>query len=74
MIDEDSELIVVGALKQTIDSVGINMTLEKTETEKMLVKLFDYSINFDQALGEPRLRKDSPEEFQDPEGPAAVGF
>jgi hypothetical protein len=74
LIDEDSELIVVGALKQTMDSVGINMTLEKTETEKMLVKLFDYSINFDQALGEPRLRKDSPEEFQDPKGPAAVGF
>tara|TARA_Y100000588_G_C14140394_1_gene875783 strand:- start:260 stop:412 length:153 start_codon:yes stop_codon:yes gene_type:complete len=50
------------------------MTLEKTETEKMLVKLFDYSNNFDQAFGEPRLSKDSPEEFQDPEGPAAVGF
>ncbi len=64
----------VGALKQTIDSVGIDMTLEKSETEQMLVKLFHYSINFDQAFDEPRLSKDSPVKFQEPEGSAAVGY
>ena len=53
----------VGALKQIIDSVGIDMTLEKTETENILVKLFNYSINFDQAFGESRLNKEPLEEF-----------
>ena len=47
-----------------------------TETEQMLVELLDYSIDFGQGylFGEPRLSKEPPEEFQDPEEAAAANF
>mgnify|MGYP003339569298 FL=1 len=50
--------------------------VEKIETEQMLVELLDYSIDFGQGylFGEPRLSKEPPEEFQDPEDMAAASF
>ena len=74
--DPDGGLAGVGALKQTMDSAGIDLIVEKIETEQMLVELLDYSIDFGQGylFGEPRLSKEPPEEFQDPEEAAAANF
>ena len=76
LIDPDGGLAGVGALKQTMDSAGIDLIVEKIETEQMLVELLDYSIDFGQGylFGEPRLSKEPPEEFQDPEEAAAANF
>jgi cyclic-di-GMP phosphodiesterase TipF (flagellum assembly factor) len=59
-----------------MDSAGIDLIVEKIETEQMLVELLEYSIDFGQGylFGEPRLSKEPPEEFQDPEEAAAAGF
>ena len=74
--DPDGGLAGVGALKQTMDSAGIDLVVEKIETEQMLVELLDYSIDFGQGylFGEPRLSKEPPEEFQDPEEAAEANF
>lgn len=76
LIDPDGGLAGVGALKQNLDTAGIDLIVEKIETEQMLVELLDYSIDFGQGylFGEPRLSKEPPEEFQDPEEAAAAGF
>lgn len=63
----------VATLKQTMDAAGIDLIVEKIETEQMLVELLDYSIDFGQGylFGEPRLSKDPPEAFQE-DGEIAV--
>ena len=42
----------------------------------LLVELLEYNIDFGQGylFGEPRLSKEPPEEFQDPEEAAAAGY
>ncbi len=44
-------------LKQMLDEAGIDLIVEKIETEQMLVELLDYNIDFGQGylFGEPRL-------------------
>lgn len=76
LIDPDGGLAGVGALKQSMDAADIDLIVEKIETEQMLVELLDYSIDFGQGylFGEPRLSKEPPEEFQDPEDAAAASF
>ena len=76
LIDPDGGLAGVGALKQTLDSAGIDLIVEKIETEQMLVELLEYSIDFGQGylFGEPRLSKEPAEEFQDPEDAIAASF
>jgi cyclic-di-GMP phosphodiesterase TipF (flagellum assembly factor) len=65
--DSDGGLAGVGAIKQTMDAAGIDLIVEKIETEQMLVELLDYSIDFGQGylFGEPRLSKELPDAFQD---------
>ena len=72
--DGDDVLASVSSLKQTMDAAGIDLIVEKIETEQMLVELLDYSIDFGQGylFGEPRLSKEPPEEFQDTD--AVSGF
>ena len=43
---QDAE--IVGALKRTLDEAGINLIVERIETEQMLVELADYRIDFGQ--------------------------
>lgn len=75
LIDPEGGLAGVGALKQMMDNAGIDLIVEKIETEQMLVELLEYSIDFGQGylFGEPRLSKEPPEEFLDPEE-AAAGY
>ncbi|MBT5812178.1 MAG: EAL domain-containing protein [Rhodospirillaceae bacterium] len=62
---DDAE--VVRALKRTLDEAGIDLIVEKIETEQVLVELSDYRIDFGQGylFGEPRISEDPPEIFQE---------
>ena len=50
----------IQALKRRLDGAGIDLIVEKIETEQMLVELLDYNIDFGQGylFGEPRLSQD----------------
>lgn len=76
LIDPDGTLAGIGALKRNLDTAGIDLIVEKIETEQMLVELLEYNIDFGQGylFGEPRLSKEPPEEFLDPEEAAAAGY
>ncbi|HEU0072133.1 MAG TPA: EAL domain-containing protein [Alphaproteobacteria bacterium] len=52
--------IAVHALKRDMDRNGIDMIVEKIETDATLVELLDHNIDFGQGylFGEPRLSKD----------------
>ena len=52
--------IAVRALKHDMDRFGIDMIVEKIETDATLVELLDHNIDFGQGylFGEPRLSKD----------------
>jgi cyclic-di-GMP phosphodiesterase TipF (flagellum assembly factor) len=52
----------IQALKRRLDDAGIDLIVEKIETEQMLVELLDYNIDFGQGylFGEPRLSQDPP--------------
>jgi cyclic-di-GMP phosphodiesterase TipF (flagellum assembly factor) len=52
----------IAALKRRLDSAGIDLIVEKIETEQMLIELLDYNIDFGQGylFGEPRLSHDPP--------------
>jgi cyclic-di-GMP phosphodiesterase TipF (flagellum assembly factor) len=52
----------IQALKRRLDGAGIDLIVEKIETEQMLVELLDYNIDFGQGylFGEPRLSQDPP--------------
>ena len=54
-------------LKQVIDGPGIDLIVEKIETEQTLSELLDYNINFGQGylFGEPRLSKGEPAQVQE---------
>lgn len=73
LINPEGGLAGVGALKQMMDNAGIDLIVEKIETEQMLVELLEYSIDFGQGylFGEPRLSKEPPGKFLDPEEAAA---
>ena len=51
------------ALKQRLDATGIDLIVEKIETEQMLVELLEFNIDYGQGylFGEPRLSQDPPE-------------
>ncbi|PPR64235.1 MAG: Cyclic di-GMP phosphodiesterase YfgF [Alphaproteobacteria bacterium MarineAlpha4_Bin2] len=51
------------ALKRRLDSAGIDLIVEKIETEKMLLELLDYNIDYGQGylFGEPRKSQDPTE-------------
>lgn len=48
------------ALKAALDRHGIDLIVEKVESEKTLVELLDFQIDFGQGylFGEPRVSKD----------------
>lgn len=50
------------ALKQEVDRRGIDLIVERIETEATLVELLDFNIDFGQGylFGEPRLSKEPP--------------
>ncbi|MEC7573854.1 MAG: EAL domain-containing protein, partial [Pseudomonadota bacterium] len=52
----------VKGLKRRLDIAGVDLIVEKIETEQMLVELLDYDIDFGQGylFGEPRLSQDPP--------------
>lgn len=52
----------VSALKRRLDAAGVDLIVEKIETEQMLVELLDFNIDFGQGylFGEPRLSQDPP--------------
>lgn len=54
-------------LKQAIDGPGIDLIVEKIETEQMLSELMDYNIDFGQGylFGEPRLSKGEPAQAEE---------
>jgi cyclic-di-GMP phosphodiesterase, flagellum assembly factor TipF len=58
---------IVRALKRTLDEAGVDLIVEKIETEQMLVELADYRIDFGQGylFGEPRISQDPPDVFQE---------
>jgi cyclic-di-GMP phosphodiesterase TipF (flagellum assembly factor) len=58
---------MVRATKRALDDAGIDLIVEKIETEQMLVELSDYRIDFGQGylFGEPRISQDPPEVFQE---------
>ncbi|MBL4720119.1 MAG: EAL domain-containing protein [Alphaproteobacteria bacterium] len=58
---------IVRATKQSLDDVGIDLIVEKIETEQMLAELSDFRIDFGQGylFGEPRISQDPPEAFQE---------
>ena len=53
---------VIG-LKRRLDSAGIDLIVEKIETEQMLLELLDYNIDFGQGylFGEPRKSQEPPD-------------
>ncbi len=54
-------------LKQVIDGPGIDLIVEKIETEQTLSELLDYNIDFGQGylFGEPRLSKGEPAQAEE---------
>ena len=62
---QDAE--IVRALKRTLDEAGINLIVEKIETEQMLVELADYQIDFGQGylFCEPHISQNPPDVFQE---------
>ena len=55
-IGEDALSEHVIGLKRRLDSTGIDLIVEKIETEQILLELLDYNIDFGQGylFGEPR--------------------
>lgn len=55
-----AEAAELRALKQTLDGRGIDLIVDRIETEATLVELLDFNIDFGQGylFGEPRLSKD----------------
>jgi cyclic-di-GMP phosphodiesterase TipF (flagellum assembly factor) len=70
---DDAALGGLTALKQTMDDAGIDLIAEKIETEKTLVELLEYHIDFGQGylFGEPRISKDPPPAFVEDMPPSA---
>ena len=62
-IGEDALSERVIGLKRRLDSAGIDLIVEKIETEQMLLELFDYNIDFGQGylFGEPRKSQEPPD-------------
>jgi cyclic-di-GMP phosphodiesterase TipF (flagellum assembly factor) len=62
---QDAE--IVRALKRTLDEAGINLIVEKIETEQMLVDLADYRIDLGQGylFCEPHISQNPPDVFQE---------
>lgn len=62
---QDAE--IVRALKRTLDGAGINLIVEKIETEQMLVDLADYRIDLGQGylFCEPHISQNPPDVFQE---------
>lgn len=62
---QDAE--IVRALKRTLDGAGINLIVEKIETEQMLVDLADYRIDLGQGylFCEPHISRNPPDVFQE---------
>ena len=60
--DTDEAADRVKGLKRRLDGAGVDLIVEKIETEQMLVELLDYHIDFGQGylFGEPRLSQDPP--------------
>lgn len=58
----------VRLLKQQLDQKGVDLIVERIESERMLVELLDYNIDFGQGylFGEPRLSKDPAEADREP--------
>lgn len=50
----------VRALKQQLDEHGVDLVIERIESEQMLVELLDFNIDYGQGylFGEPRISKD----------------
>ena len=49
-------------LRTDLDRVGVDLIVEKIESEQTLLKLLDHNIDFGQGylFGEPRISKDPP--------------
>ena len=62
-IGEDALSEHVTGLKRRLDSAGIDLIVEKIETEQMLLELLDYNIDFGQGylFGEPRKSQEPPD-------------
>ena len=62
-IGEDALSEHVIGLKRRLDSAGIDLIVEKIETEQMLLELLDYNIDFGQGylFGEPRKSQEPPD-------------
>ncbi len=62
-IGEDALSERVIGLKRRLDSAGIDLIVEKIETEQMLLELLDYNIDFGQGylFGEPRKSQEPPD-------------
>lgn len=52
----------VRALKRRLDVAGVDLIVEKIETEQMLIELLEFNIDFGQGylFGEPRISQDPP--------------
>ena len=50
-------------MKRRLDRAGIDLIVEKIETEQMLLELLDYNIDFGQGylFGEPRKSQEPPD-------------
>ena len=62
-IGEDALSERIIGLKRRLDSTGIDLIVEKIETEQMLLELLDYNIDFGQGylFGEPRKSQEPPD-------------
>ena len=62
-IGEDTLSERLIGLKRRLDSTGIDLIVEKIETEQMLLELLDYNIDFGQGylFGEPRKSQEPPD-------------
>ncbi len=62
-IGEDALSERVTGLKRRLDSAGVDLIVEKIETEQMLLELLDYNIDYGQGylFGEPRKSQEPPD-------------
>ena len=62
-IGEDALSERIIGLKRRLDSTGIDLIVEKIETEQILLELLDYNIDFGQGylFGEPRKSQEPPD-------------
>ena len=60
-VEIDGGVADIQKLKRALDRAGIDLIVEKIETEKQLVELLDFNIDYGEGflLGEPRLSKDN---------------